>query len=808
MPPLPAHSDPLFAGTAGNGRLAGRRPLLGILLVFIAGLLLAEVSPLSLFVWLAAAWLVLLLTCLPLLARYRTMLLYLLIFLLASARTDLARAPISPDHLVNRMQRPVEYLKLTGVVADDPIREEGWRPGTVVWRFPLAVESVQREVPWQRARGRVEIRLETTGEGLNIQYGERWQVQGPVQKSAGRFASPPRLSLSIEEGAARRLAGQGGWFLRRWCLAGRRLCAERLGAGIEDDPSAAGLARALVLGYRQELPERAQLAFARTGTLHVVAISGAHVGMVALLMLTVVRATGLSQPRWPWVMAPLLLVYALGTGMTPSAVRACLMATSFYFAYACWRQPDALSALALSALLILVVDPSQLLRPGFLLSYAVVAGLIVWFPRVRDTLHRRFISRDETPGWFRRHLVVPIRNLLIDLVGVTWVAWLVSTPLVAAFFNLVSPIALLANLAVVPLAFLILFSSCLGLLLGFIHPALLEAYNHAARFFASLLFAVVEHCERLPGASFYVPAPPIWLVALVLLLIGLWILGGRLVRRGAAIALVVVLFCIGWHVGWGRPFEVAVRHLGPTSVALVHTPHSGDWLFDTGPAFTERRLISFLNERGINRLRAVVITRASVEASGALSALLDKRKVDEVWIPVGRVRSQLFAELVAGIEGEGVRVVRRKRGDRIDLRDGAQCEVLHPEEGRSYPDSVSGGLVLRFSHWASAALLIPMRDRRLEENLLAENQDFGGQALVELGLPRDRGPADGVWASVFRPTLHIRPAAPADLYHPADGLDLQTGLIQLAIEEGVVMRAEPKGGFTVRPPDPRNETQE
>lgn len=794
----------VIASALPRARLSARRPMIGILLTVIAGISFSEWVHLPTGWWLAIAWAVLLVTAVPWVKRLRSFLLFFLLFSLTAAHTENIRAPGAMDHIANRMQRPVENLQIAGVVSDDPVLEESWRPDVAIWRFPLKVERVLRERDWQTARGQLDVRLETTGGVPDIRYGERWTLQGPVRKNQRRFASAPRLSLFVKEANARRLTGEGGWALRRWCLKGRRLFAERLAVGIQDDPAAVGLARAMTVGYRQGLTEKVQLTFSRTGILHIVAISGAHVGIVALLLLSLVRATGLSQPRWPWVMAPLLILYALSTGMAPSAIRACLMAICFYSAYAFWRQPDALSGFSLSALLILSVAPEQLARPGFLLSYVVVAGLIILFPPTRDWLYRKFIPSEDPTTWLGRSVVAPARRFVLDLIGITWVAWLVSTPLIAGFFNLVSPVALLVNLFVVPLAFLILFSACLALLLGFVHPALLEAYNHATRFFASCLFWIVDTCDKIPGGSFYVLPPPGWLVALLLFLLAVWVVGPRWWRRCAAIGTVGALLLIGWQIGPGRAFEVAARNIGPVSVGVLHIPGSGDWLIDAGPSFSGRRVLNFLNERGVNRLQGVVLTRASTETAGALEEIMASRAVGEIWIPDGRIRSRPFEELMTRMEARGVSVKRRHSGERISLA-GGECAVLSPKIGQQYPNSLTAGLVLRFSQLASAFLVFPARTSLLEQNLLAMPQDYGGQAGIEMGFLRERLPPDAAWAAAFRPHAVIRPINTADQFRPEDGQIAEPGLQPIAFMDTAIVRARAGGGFSVIPPAPQRE---
>ncbi len=753
---------------------------MGVFCAAVAGLLLSSSLPVSASIWLLAAWLLLAAAAVPFTIRVRTALLFALAVAIAAAHGALARAPVASDHLANRMRRPMEHFRIVGIIADDPVREPGRRADTWTWRFPLEIEGDLREAHWRRARGRVLIRLDTSNEVLSPAYGERWRFEGLVRRGRAGLAAPPELTMQLDDRAARRLAGTSGWGLRRYCLDARRWVSARFAQGIEDQPDAVALVRALMLGYRHELPPRVREAFAHSGTLHIVAISGAHVGMMALLLLTAVRATGLAQPRWPLVMGPLLLLYALGTGLAPSAVRACLMAMTFYTAYAVWREPDSLSALALAALIILGVAPGQLGNPGFILSFSVVAGLILLLPLVRDWLHAICWPLKEGASRFRIQWVEPARRALLDLCAVTVVAWLVSAPLTAYFFNLFSPVALLVNLVVMPLAFLLLFSASLALVFGALHPILLESFNHAAALFARGLMGSVEWSLRAPGAFAYVKSPGLGITLLLLALLVLMFRGARWTKAIAACGLAALLAGIIWRTHGDRALSVTVRHLGPAAVAHMAVPGSGDWLVDTGPAFTVPRLIRFLNERGVDRLRVVVISRATMEAAGGLPGLLAARPVDEVWVPDTLPRSRAFAAMLQDLERGGACVVRQARGARGDIAGSESCwQVLHPARGAVYPSAAAGGLVLRVAHGVSAVTITPGPDPRLAAQLDAAPQDYGGQALIELSLRDSASPP----SFPGRPHMAVRPMAPGEIWRPAAEAPSRARLLRVAERE-------------------------
>ena len=801
MHPSPGLSERLDSIPAPRTRLTARRPLCGVLLSVVCGVLSGFGDVLNPGIVLLAGWLLLIAGTIPRWHRIRPAVVFGLFFIVAAVLAQLRLHPPAPDYLGNRMRRPVEHLAVCGTIADDPVRLAGRHPESRVWQFPLRVDRIRREVDWQNASGTIWVRLDTLNPRIALHYGERLLLEGNVTDRRAWSPWGKSLALRLDDGAARRVRElDGGSRFMRWCLAGRRWCADRLAIGIADQPAAVALIHALVLGYRHELPRSARDAFAKTGTMHIVAISGAHVAMVAWLLLAVVRMVGVPQPRWIFCMAPLLLLYACSTGMAPSTLRACMMAFCFFAASAVWRQPDSLSALACSAILLLAINPTQLASPGFLLSYTVVAALILLYPPCRDALLRVAMSSSAlaAPTPIARRLNAVGRRL-IELMAVTTVAWAVSTPLIAFWFHLVSPIALLANLFIVPLAFFILFAASLSLGVGWVHPLAQEIYNRAAAFFCDMLFSIIEWHAALPGGFIRVESPPVAVVALSPVVLFLLVLGTRRVRRfgWAMLAIgcvVLVALCLS-----RREQVVAIRHLGPSAVAHVRIPGGGDWLFDTGPAFTAPLLEKFLIQRGVDRLRGVVIMRATMEAGGALPALVEREWVGEVWVPDTRIRSRPFAEMLGRMVAQGIPVKRRAAqlvgGEMI----GDAClRILNPFREVNYPNAMAGGFALHVSRGPASLLLLPGNDRKLLAALAALRADLGSQIVVELGARAREGAEDPLeWFDRLRPAWLIRAAGLSDRFRdapePIDSGSVRTQVRVLQPDETLIIRATSSG---------------
>lgn len=339
-------------------------------------------------------------------------------------------------------------------------------------------------------------------------YGEIWQFRGTLTDVYYRdpLWSGPRRHYELATGlrSATRVSKSDfvASFVSRLTQL-REAASAILKKGIEDgDPDAVGLMQALVLGYRSHLSRELRDRFARTGTLHIFAISGLHVGIVASMCIFVLGIVCVPFPYWVLVMAPVLGGYTVVTGGRASAIRASVMATIYFAAPLLGRKPDVVSALAVAALAILSCWPEQLFNVGFIYSFTVVAGIIIYYPLLDRALKRVGAAdpfRIEKDAWWIRALRVCVRYLK-GILCVSIAAWLASAPLSAHFFARFTPVALIGNLIVIPLAFLILVSGALALVGGSCAVVVAEIFNNASYILVKTLIALISRISTLPGA--------------------------------------------------------------------------------------------------------------------------------------------------------------------------------------------------------------------------------------------------------------------------------------------------------------------
>jgi len=257
----------------------------------------------------------------------------------------------------------------------------------------------------------------------------------------------------------------------------KRSLSQRIGVGLEEQPMVANLNRAMVLGMRASLPHDLKQDFIRSGTMHVFAISGLHVMVIAGILLFALRL-GLSA-RWAgfWAM-PLLWGYVVLIGSSASAVRAAAMASICLTGPLVWRRPNGLIAWELTFIGFAVLDPVGFFGVGSLLSFAVMLGILLFL------------------RWAE-----PMKSRLLMTVGVPLSAWLAGVPIVAHVFARVTPGGLMANFAMVPLAFCAVMTSALGMVASFISEGLATHVNNLAALFTRAMTGISWAVARIPGSD-------------------------------------------------------------------------------------------------------------------------------------------------------------------------------------------------------------------------------------------------------------------------------------------------------------------
>jgi len=634
--------------------------------------------------------------------------------------------PLAPGDVAH-LPLPVR-ARLVGRVATVPAARQG---RTVVI---VVAESVDRGGGPQPTSGR--IRLTIRGAAPDLARGERIAVWTTLRRPRN-FGNPGcfdflghlarrgiRSTASVWDGAeVVRLARPTPGFVHA-IDAWRASVAAALGHVQRLDVRA--VLTALVLGDEGSIDDRLRLAFTRAGVVHVLSVSGLHVGIVAgtatlaiawllgrserLLLATDVRKAALVASVVPTVL------YGALAGFETATLRSVVMTCAVVSAAVLGRDARPLRALALATIAVALEWPGAPLEISFQLSFASVLALVLWAGRAHGSAGGR--------SWTARLRVAA---------GASFAAWVATAPLTALHFHQVSLAAVVANPLVVPLfGGVVLVPALVAALAAPLVPSVAAWLFQVAAMPTALGVDLVERIGGFPMAAVATPIPTaVEVVACYALVATLWLEAGR--RRGVLVVVALVLLGdIAWWVhersAPGR-LRVTFLDVGQGDAAVVELPDGRVLVvdgggfpgsdFDTGSAVVE----PFLRTRKIASVDAVVMTHAHPDHASGLARVVSSFEVGELWWNGAADRGSAWRALAEACAVSGVPERALRAGDTVPRFP--DVDVVHPPAGWIAPSLNDGSLVLRVRYGDVAVLLTGDVEAAAEERLLR-----GGPAIA------------------------------------------------------------------------------
>ena len=393
-------------------------------------------------------------------------------------------------------------VTITGTVISDPEARRGAR-----WTFLLRAEDVKASGRTALVTGDVAV---TAPRALD--YGDRVRLEGtletpPGATNPGAFSWKDYLARRAvyselranRPGAVTELgATRLNPFLHLAALVRRRVL-KALHDGLP--PTEAAVLSGVLIGRRTDLAPDLLADFVHTGTVHILASAGLHVGILAFWLEMLGRRLTLPRKLQAVLLIFCLVLFALVCGGRPAVVRAVIMASLYFGAVLFEREPDGPTTVAAASLLILLLQPTALLEPGFQLSFLSILTLSLLLP-LWDGFWRPRVMGRVRPPWAAQAVLWALEGL-----GLSCLAQLGSLPIVASSYDEISLTGWLANLLVVPALFVLIPLGFMGvLLLGVWHTAGLWALTGAGWGIGRVLWVV-----RAFGGSawaFRAVAPP------------------------------------------------------------------------------------------------------------------------------------------------------------------------------------------------------------------------------------------------------------------------------------------------------------
>lgn len=584
--------------------------------------------------------------------------------------------------------------------------------------FILGVERLRDGGCWRDASGRAAVIVDGMPPALHV--GSRVCVFGRGLRPAPalnpgefdyRLRARTSRCLSIirvhSANCIRTLDPPPWWTVGPWIDRVRTW-----GVGVLHDhvsPPRAPLAAALLLGSRESLPRQDADDFLVTGTVHILSISGLHVGLLAYALFRLCR----------WLLLPrgwALVTVAACTGMymlivraeTP-VVRATLLVWLTCLGAATGRRSPAVNALAAAAVVVLACRPGEVFAAGAQLSFMSTAVLVavsaaLTRPRGEPDPIERLIDRSRSP----------VERMIRRLAWNVWVlfvtgaaVWAVSAPLVAARFHVLSPIGLVLNVLIAPFVALAMGWGTACLLAAPLSSAIAGVCGAACDGTLACIGWLVSWAAAVPGGHAWLAAPPWWWVVgwyMLLVMVCMALPAARLTRAvtwGAVAGAWILVGLAGAGLerlaaaGPGA-LRVVMAAVGHGCGIVVRSPSGRCMLYDAGrlgaPGAARRALAGVLWSEGVQRIDTLVISHADADHFNAVPQLLERFAVGEVVVSADfrASGSAAFADVLRQIAERGIPLRTVAAGDEFAVDPHCRVRVLHPALADAATASAAG----------------------------------------------------------------------------------------------------------------------
>jgi competence protein ComEC len=518
---------------------------------------------------------------------------------------------------------------------------------------------VSARIPGVRCTGAIPVRWParpTVSAGRTVRIDGRWIAeQGWGGRPAGTFVVKRLLDVGGRPALSARLRG---WITET--------AEARFGAR-------ASLVDALVLGRRGAMDPELKDAFARSGLVHLLSISGFHVGLIMAWLVLLFRAMRVPRVRAQALGAIAAAGYVAFLGWPAPATRAAALGLLLAFCFWRQRRVQPVPLLAMTCLAALLLDPWAIRDLGGWLSAASLWGA---------TMLSRWSDRAVSKATWTR--------TLFGSVGAT----LAAAPITAFALGTVALAGIVLNFAGIPLAALAVPAILLTLICAAVVPPLADMMAAGSGLVLGALERLAWYGARIPGGSITMdPGPWPLLFWLVTLAATMWVLSGGMVLRTVRIRAALALAALCWL--WVALFQVRTRvegrgrlslfflRIGQGDAAVIRTPR-GKWvLVDAGPAGSGRdagrRVVApFLLRHGARWLSTAVVSHAHADHLGGLGSVLERVPVSGIIEPGVPVRDSLYLAMLDRVEASGAAWHPGRRGDTW-MTDGVRFSILHPD---------------------------------------------------------------------------------------------------------------------------------
>ena len=663
--------DQQLAGRNFHERIVTTCPLVFVAVGLIAGILIQSGIDVSVSLWFGLLALLALtaavIFCIQRLnsvSRYITAYLALGCFLCLGAIRFTHYGRPEPSDIQNFVSDERRLAAIRGFVATEPSinKYPDWafarfEPTDPTSSFYLKTTGIQTISGWEKIVG--VIRVQVGEPVLDLKVGDTIQAYCWLDRFApatnpGQFDMAGYLArrnvyvaASVQSRAGiTRLSRLPSNALVRLKAGIRHTATNALLGDISQNESGRGLLQALLLGYRREIDSDTYRAFRKTGLLHLISLSGMHLGILVGIIWWLCKTAGFMKPARAAICAVAVGVFLLIVPPRAPTVRAAIIVWVFCASILLRRHPNPINTLSLAAIILLLVRPAQLFEAGWQLSFASVLGIVLFTERIQTFMDQHGIDRiriegSSKTGAFRR-AATKLGFLLTRLFAVGLAAWLGSAGILLYHFYTITPLASLWTVLIFPLVGAILILGFFKMILFFLLPTLSAVLGVVVMLLSGALIRIVEFLAHLDISQVLigrVSLAPVMIYYGVIVFAGFVTLRRPIIKRAITLTAVLTLTIYLGAVKWQRTYRddliLTCLDVGHGQAILARLPGKANVLFDAGSLHRRdigaRIVAPYLEYAGIDKLDAVIISHNDIDHINGIPEIVAHCHVEHIY---------------------------------------------------------------------------------------------------------------------------------------------------------------------------------
>ena len=671
-------------------------------------------------------------------------------------------------------------VELKGTISQEPdVRDKS----THIYLAHIQIKTADK---WKQLNGQALLFVPRFPE---YKYGDVLQVKGKLETPqaiedfdyAGYLANQGIYSTMLSPKIT--VTGTGHGFRPLAVIYALRNRLSQAMAATLPEPQAS-LAQGMILGIRGNITQELQDAFIRSGTTHILVISGSQFNIVAgLLVAAGIWIFGKKRFLYIWLALAAIWIYAVLTDLVPPVIRSAIMVSLFLLAELVGRQKSAVTVLAFAAAVMVAITPQLLHDASFQLTFMSTIGMVFVAPRFQAWGRNIISARLGEEGWLASAANWISDSLFVTL-GVTIVIW----PILAYYFGLFSIVSPIATLLVLPALPWLIFSGTAAAVVGVFLLPVGQMIGWLAWLSASWMLVIINTFANLPLASINIGAiNPAWLWTYYILLAAvLWLIPNRkmvleVLNRTSVtlnkipkkwiVSPLLVIAILTTLTTFNMPddkLHVSFLDVGQGDAILIQTPDHQDILVDGGPS--AQAVSSELSKHlpfWDRTIELVVLTHPHLDHMAGLLEVLQRYRVKQVLYLDTEYQTPPEKEWLTLIHDKHIKSTLATAGQEINLgTKQTTIEVINPSPDSAVPD-MDNGIVLRLSDGKISFLLTSDITSDSELDLLTRRADLRSTVL-KVGHHGSEGSSSAAFLSVVNPQLAVISVGKDNTFgHPA-----------------------------------------